>query len=44
MLSRSLMTLAVGLGSAYLWLSALQELAHKPVTHTGTQTYHRAQP
>lgn len=41
MLSRSLLTLASVLGFAFLWGTALQELASQPVTHTGTQTYHR---
>ena len=44
MLNRSLLTLAVSLGSAFLWASALQELAHQPVTHTGTQPNHRVAP
>lgn len=41
MLRRSLSTLAAVLASAFLWAAALQELASQPVTHTGTQTYHR---
>lgn len=44
MLSRSLLTLAMVLGSSFLWLSALQELAEHPVTHTGTQPHHRINP
>lgn len=42
MLSRSLLTLATVLGSAFLWAVALGDLAHQPVTHTGTQPYTRA--
>jgi hypothetical protein len=41
MLNRSLLTLAAALGSAFLWVTALQELARHPVTHTGTQPTHR---
>lgn len=41
MLSRSLCTLAATLGVAFLWATALGELAHQPVTHTGTQPDHR---
>ncbi len=37
MLSRYLPALAVMLGSAFLWVVALQELARQPVTNTGTQ-------
>jgi hypothetical protein len=42
MLSRSLLTLATVLGSAFLWAVALGELARQPVTHTGAQPYTRA--
>jgi len=41
MLERPVLGLAVMLGSAFLWVVALQELARQPVTHTGTQTHHR---
>jgi len=41
MLSRFLMPLAVLLGSSFLWLLAIQELARQPVTNTGTQAYTR---
>lgn len=41
MLSRSLLTLATVLGSSFLWVTALGDLANQPVTHTGTQPYHR---
>lgn len=44
MLNRSLLTLATMLGSAFLWATAIQELAHQPVTHTGTQPHHRVAP
>lgn len=41
MLSRTVQTLAVVLGSAFLWAVALGDLAQTPVTHTGTQPSHR---
>lgn len=44
MLSRSLLTLATMLGSAFLWATAIQELARQPVTHTGTQPTYRVTP
>ena len=41
MLSRTMLTLATVLGSAFLWAVALGDLAQHPVTHTGTQPHHR---
>ena len=41
MLTRFLMGLILTAGSAFLWASALEQLASQPVTHTGTQTLHR---
>lgn len=41
MLIRTMQTLAIVLGSAFLWAVALGDLAQTPVTHTGTQTHHR---
>jgi hypothetical protein len=37
MLSRYALPVAAAVGSAVLWMAALQELARQPVTHTGTQ-------
>lgn len=44
MLSRFLMGLILTGGSAFLWSSALEQLASQPVTHTGTQPYTRPAP
>lgn len=44
MLTRFLMGLILTAGSAFLWSSALEQLASQPVTHTGTQPHHRVAP